>query len=97
MFYCVSSAAMPTVRKSGLIVGIILISLNAMPLLAAEYVDIPAGAFQSVLPTADTPLDVRVAAMQMRTEPVTQAEFAEFVGEHPQWRRDQVPAVFARH
>lgn len=95
MFHCVSNAAVPTIRNSGLIVGAMLVGFLVMPLQAAEYVDIPAGAFQSVLPTADTPLDVSVAAMRMRTEPVTQAEFLEFVNTHPQWRRDQVPVVFA--
>jgi len=95
MFHCVSNAVLPTVRKSGLTVGIMLISLCCVSAQAGEYVDIPAGAFQSVLPTAATPLDVTVEAMQMRIEPVTQAEFAEFVKTHPQWRRDKVPAVFA--
>ncbi|MEZ5463292.1 formylglycine-generating enzyme family protein [Dokdonella sp.] len=69
--------------------------LSALSLQAAEYVEIPAGAFQSVLPTADTPLDVNVGALRMRTEPVTQAEFLEFVKENPEWRRDRVPVVFA--
>ncbi|MGB0132405.1 formylglycine-generating enzyme family protein [Dokdonella sp.] len=95
MFHCVSNAAVPTIRNSGLIVGIMFFSLCAIPLQAAEYVDIPAGAFQSVLPTADTPLDVNVAALQMRVEPVTQSEFLDFVIAHPEWRRDQVPVVFA--
>lgn len=95
MFHCVSNAAVPTIRNSGLIVGIMFLGLSPLPLQAADYVDIPAGAFQSVLPTADTPLDVKVDAMQMRVEPVTQDEFLGFVNAHPQWRRDRVPVVFA--
>ena len=70
-------------------------ALLAMPAAAADYVDVPAGAFQSVLPTADTPLDVDVAALAMRSEPVTNAEFLAFITAHPQWRRDRVPGVFA--
>jgi formylglycine-generating enzyme required for sulfatase activity len=95
MFHCVSNAAAPAIRISGLIVGFVLIGLIVKPLQAANYVEIPARAFQSVLPTADTPLDVNVAAVQMRTEPVTVGEFLKFVIAHPEWRRDRVPVVFA--
>ncbi len=67
----------------------------AMNVAAAEYIDIPGGKYQSVLPTADTPLDVAIEAMSMRSEPVTNAEFLAFVKNNPQWQRDQVAGVFA--
>ena len=73
----------------------LFVALMSMPAVAADYVDVPAGAFQSVLPTADTPLDVSVAALAMRSEPVTNAEFLAFISAHPEWRRDQVPRLFA--
>lgn len=69
--------------------------LLAMPAVAVEYIDIPGGAYQSVLPTADTPLDVAIKSMSMRVEPVTNAEFLAFVQTHPQWRRGKVAEVFA--
>jgi formylglycine-generating enzyme required for sulfatase activity len=70
-------------------------ALLSMPAVAADYIDVPGGAYQSVLPTADTPLDVAIEALAMRSEPVTNAEFLDFVKIHTQWRRDRVPAVFA--
>ena len=70
-------------------------ALPSMPALAADYIDVPGGAYASVLPTAETPLDVSIPALAMRSEPVSNAEFLAFVSTHPQWRRDQVPRVFA--
>ena len=61
----------------------------------ADYIEVPAGKYQSVLPTADTPLDVAIQSMAMRSEPVTNAEYLDFVRKHPQWQRDNVATVFA--
>ncbi|HET9034426.1 MAG TPA: formylglycine-generating enzyme family protein [Dokdonella sp.] len=81
-------------RGHRLAAGMIALAL-AFPVVAAEYIAIPGGAYQSVLPTADTPLDVIIKPMSMRAEPVTNAEFLAFVRSHPQWRRDKVAGVFA--
>jgi formylglycine-generating enzyme required for sulfatase activity len=52
------------------------------------------GKFESVLPPAAGVKQVSVADFRLdRT--VTNAQFAHFVQLHPQWRRDQVAAVFA--
>jgi formylglycine-generating enzyme required for sulfatase activity len=64
----------------------------------AAYLPIAGGRFESVLPqgavpTASEPVDV--APFALRETPVTVAEFAAFVGAHPEWRRDHVPALFA--
>lgn len=78
------------------LLGITFALAGVMPLHAAEYIDIPAGSFQSVLPSGeDKLLDVDVAAMRMRSEPVTNAEFLAFVKGYPEWQRDRVPSVFA--
>jgi formylglycine-generating enzyme len=91
----VSNASGPTGRHLCLLVGG-MIALCAAPLAgAADYIAVPGGAFQSVLPTSGTPVDVVVAAISMRDEPVTNAEFLAFVLGNPQWRRDRVPSVFA--
>jgi formylglycine-generating enzyme required for sulfatase activity len=65
---------------------------------AAEYVNLPGGRFESVLPqgavpTVSTPVDIQPFAM--RTTPVTAAEYARFVATHPQWQRGRAAAVMA--
>lgn len=62
---------------------------------AADYVTLPGGAFLSVLPPADKPIAVDVAAFAMRRTTVTQGEFLAFTRKHPQWQRDRVAALFA--
>jgi len=76
----------------------VLAALCCVSAAAAEYVALPAGRFESVLPqgsvpTVSTPVDV--PAFALRKTPVTLGEFLEFVSVHPEWRRDQVPALFA--
>lgn len=83
-------------RRSGDRLAATLFSLAwVVPALAADYVDVPGGAFQSVLPLAETPLDVVIKPFAMRVEPVTNREFLDFVQRNPQWRRDKVPAIFS--
>jgi formylglycine-generating enzyme required for sulfatase activity len=65
---------------------------------AAEYVPLPGGRFESVLPqgsvpTASTPVDI--APFAMRATPVTAAEYAAFVAAHPQWQRGRAASVLA--
>jgi len=65
---------------------------------AADYVNLPGGRFESVLPQGAVPgasEPVDVAPFALRETPVTVAEFAAFVHTHPQWRRDRVPVLFA--
>ncbi|MEP6504827.1 MAG: formylglycine-generating enzyme family protein [Betaproteobacteria bacterium] len=63
----------------------------------ADYVAVPGGAFTSVLPQGAVPGVASVVAMapfRLRAVPVTAGEFRDFVVAHPQWRRDQAPALF---
>ena len=65
---------------------------------AADYVAIGGGPFISVLPQgalADVAVPVAIASYSLRRTPVTAGEFLAFLGSHPEWRRGQVPAVFA--
>src|SRR5262245_44777300 len=65
---------------------------------AAEYVAVPGGTFDSVLPQGPVPTmatPVAVAPFAMRTLPVTVGEFAAFARRHPEWQRGQAPAVMA--
>jgi formylglycine-generating enzyme len=58
-------------------------------------VTIPRGAFESVLPPAPDVKTVRVKPFRIDARPVTNEQFARFVKEQPQWRRDRVARVFA--
>ena len=80
--------------RSGLL-AIALLGAGTAPVCAAEYIDIPQGSFLSVLPPTDSPVPVALAAFQLRSTPVTNAEMLAFVSAHPEWRRDRIPVVFA--
>lgn len=69
--------------------------LLAIPAAAADYAALPGGAFASVLPADGKAAPANPAPFKLRTEPVTNAEFLAFTREHPEWRRDRVPALFA--
>jgi len=65
--------------------------------LAAEatYVNVPGGSFVSAVRYEDSSAATAVRPFQMMVRPVSNAEFARFLHEHPQWRRDRLPAVFS--
>lgn len=63
--------------------------------VAAEYLPLPGGEFRSVLPTDGKTAPALIAPFSLRSRPVSNAEFNEFVLRHPQWRRGEVPAVLA--
>ncbi|UOD29430.1 formylglycine-generating enzyme family protein [Massilia violaceinigra] len=62
---------------------------------AGEYVALPGGALRSVMPADGKDAPAIVAAFSMRTAPVSNAEFRQFVLAHPEWQRGQAPAVLA--
>ena len=64
---------------------------------AADYLPLPGGKFESVLPQGPSPsvsVAVDIAPFDMRATPVTAGEFLAFVRTHPEWRRGRAPAVF---
>ena len=61
----------------------------------AGYAHVPGGAFRSALPVSAKRYDTRVAPFELQAQPVTNAQFLQFVTTHPEWDRDHVPAVFA--
>jgi len=60
-----------------------------------EVQQIPGGTFESVLPPAEGVKKVTVQAFKLDRTPVTNAEFARFVVQHPEWRRDRIARLFA--
>ncbi len=56
---------------------------------------IAGGTFESVLPPAEGVKQVTVKEFKLDRTPVTNAEFARFVTQHPEWRRDRVARLFA--
>ncbi|NHZ91670.1 SUMF1/EgtB/PvdO family nonheme iron enzyme [Massilia sp. CCM 8733] len=62
---------------------------------AGEYVALPGGELRSVMPADGKEAPAIVAAFSMRSAPVSNAEFRQFVLAHPQWQRGQAPAVLA--
>jgi len=60
----------------------------------APYVPIPGGVFASVIASDAGADDVKVDDFQLRSTPVTVAEFYAFVERHPQWRPGNAPTVF---
>ena len=62
---------------------------------AADYVNIPGGVFVSTLAIDGAAARIAVKPFAMRVEPVTNAEYLDFVRTHPEWQRGRVPPLFA--
>lgn len=82
------------VRHARWLAGLALLAALASQ-ASEQAVAIPGGSFESVLPPAPDVKQVRIENFRLDRTPVTNARFAQFLRNHPQWRRDQVPRVFA--
>lgn len=75
-----------------------LLLLAAMPPAASgqtlHYRDIPSGMFRSTLRVEGEPDERNIAPFQLMERPVSRRQYLEFLQTHPQWRREQVPALF---
>jgi formylglycine-generating enzyme required for sulfatase activity len=69
--------------------------LAAVSANAADYTAIPAGSLVSVISNPDGNDPVRIEGFKLRVTPVTNGEFSAFVNAHQEWRRGNVPSVFA--
>jgi sulfatase modifying factor 1 len=61
----------------------------------AGMVLIPAGSYAPVLRAKKDPVQVAVPAFYLDAQPVTNADFLEFVRSHPRWQRSKVSRLFA--
>jgi len=62
---------------------------------ATELAAIPGGTFDTILPPAEKLKVATVRPFRMDRRTVSNADFARFVSERPEWRRDRVARVFA--
>ncbi len=77
-------------------VGLLLALLATAPTIAAaDYVAIPGGVFVSALALDGAAARIASKPFAMRVEPVTNAEFLDFVRMHPEWQRGRVSPLFA--
>ncbi|WP_297925748.1 formylglycine-generating enzyme family protein [Metallibacterium sp.] len=77
-------------------IGLLLALLATAPAVAAaDYVAIPGGVFVSALALDGAAARIAIEPFAMRAEPVTNAEFLDFVRMHPEWQRGQVSPLFA--
>lgn len=92
-------------RANVLVAAVVLLATTAAAAHAAPegMVRIPAGSYAPLfrgtvrdsLVGRSPPRRIRVRAFELEVRPVSNAEFLEFVREHPQWRRSRVKPLFA--
>jgi len=75
--------------------GLVLLATSPPAAPAATYVEIAGGAFRSTIRYEGNDGNSAVANFALMQHAVSNREFQAFVMQHPQWRRDRVPALFA--
>ena len=62
--------------------------------LAGPMTEVGPGIYRPLYPPSEEEEEIEVPAFRLDVHPVTNAEFVEFVTEHPRWRRDQAPSLY---
>ena len=77
-------------------IAIVVFCVIGAPLIALgnEFVAIPGGTFDSVIPEDENDNSIDVANFFIQQAPVTQGEFLRFVLENPQWQRGNAVDLF---
>ena len=70
------------------------VSVHASDTAVPDYRTIQGGSLRTVLPADGVAADAKLAPFQLRSRLVTNAEFAAFVRQHPEWQRATAPALF---
>ena len=92
---------MSNLRRTALVVMLMVASsfgvcaLAHQPTTALVYKPLPAGIFKTVLPPDGKQGLATVKSFLLRALPVSNAEFANFVQQSPEWHPKQVAAIFA--
>jgi len=77
------------------LLGLLLACSSSVAAETSQWVDLPGGAFRSVLELADSPLGTGIAPFSMTLTPVTNRQFLGFVLAEPRWQRDRAPTTLA--
>ena len=72
--------------------GYVLLALLAAQAASAEMINVPSGVYTNLFKNEGA---AEVAAFELDKFPVTNAEYLEFVKEHPEWQRSNIKRVFA--
>jgi len=75
--------------------AVLCMAAFTLPAAAADYVTVPGGSYSSVLPPDGKFAPAVVAGFRLRTLPVTNGEFLDFVRANPQWARFRIASLFA--
>lgn len=59
-----------------------------------EWIEIPPGVHRPLFAPSPAEAAIQVKAFRLAKEPTTNADFMEFVREHPEWRRDRASRLF---
>jgi sulfatase modifying factor 1 len=78
-----------------LITALSLITVVVSLARADDFVFVPGGNFESVVPEAEGDNNVSVPEFWLQESPVTNAEFLRFVLYNPEWQREATVALFA--
>lgn len=79
----------------GLLVSAASVAVDTSSAAKNRYIAVPSGSIRSVLNYEDVEGDQAIAAFDLMRLPVTNADFLNFVKQHPEWRRDRAPSAFA--
>lgn len=69
--------------------------LAGMPSVPKTMARVDGGTYRPVFPPSPKETEIAVAPFLLDKTPVTNAQFAAFVRQHPKWRKDRVARVFA--
>ena len=73
---------------------LLLLTPTALLAQAADWAEIPAGRYTSVLKLDEAGLEQQVDRFALMTRPVTNGEYLAFVQAFPEWQRGAAPPVF---
>lgn len=78
-----------------LLILVLSAALAVLPLQAASRALVPAGEYTPAIRGVQEPEKEPVAAFEMDTRPVTNADFLAFLRAHPEWQRSRVSRLYA--
>jgi formylglycine-generating enzyme len=82
--------------RHALVAGMLVLAAARAGVAASEGMErVGPGIFRPIYAPVPGPTSINVSAFELDRVPATNAEFLKFVLDHPRWRRDRVPRLFA--